>query len=63
MPAATIRVVPGAPLESTLFRRMRVRDPERAVQMPPLGTEIVDPDGLDLIERWIRSLTPSPPAP
>ena len=63
LPAATIRVVPGAPLESTLFRRMRVRDPERAVQMPPLGTEIVDPDGLDLIERWIRSLTPSPPAP
>ena len=28
------------------------------IQMPPLATEIVDPDGLTLIRDWITSLAP-----
>ncbi|MEO0324802.1 MAG: hypothetical protein AAF447_17700 [Myxococcota bacterium] len=59
LPVASIRVVPGAPLESTLFRRMRVRDEARVIQMPPLGTEFVDPEGIDLVERWILALPPA----
>jgi hypothetical protein len=53
--AAPTRIVePGKNSESVLVLRMRSRDP--LVQMPPLGTQIVDSAGLALIERWIDQL-------
>jgi hypothetical protein len=57
---APVRVAPGDPDRSVLLRRMRSRLP--AVQMPPLGTHLVDRDGVDLIERFIREdLAPATP--
>jgi hypothetical protein len=53
----------GAPLldasrpeTSVLAARMRSRN--ALAQMPPLGTQLVDNESLDLIERWIRQLPP-----
>jgi hypothetical protein len=50
-------VVAGDVAASVLPWRMRSRDPLE--QMPPVGTRIPDPEGLVLVERWIRSL-PTP---
>lgn len=50
-------VAPGHPAASVLAARMRSRDPQ--VQMPPVGTRLVDDEGLALVERWILSLTPA----
>jgi hypothetical protein len=69
---ATVRVVPGDLEASALYQVMNTRDavpgvdPEMmgadggvaAFQMPPLGSEITDPDGLAKISAWINSLTP-----
>jgi hypothetical protein len=52
---AEVRVDPGKPEHSVLFRRMSARDP--LDQMPPLGTEKPDREALALVERWIHSLT------
>ncbi len=51
-------IVPGRGDRSVLIARMRSR--ERWTQMPPLGTDLPDPQALELIERWIakRSLIP-----
>ncbi|HEX7718359.1 MAG TPA: hypothetical protein VF389_01015 [Woeseiaceae bacterium] len=46
------RLVPGHPESSLLTARMRSRNP--VLQMPPLGTRIVDTEGLALVERWIQ---------
>jgi hypothetical protein len=51
---AEVRVEPGEPEHSVLFRRMGARDP--LDQMPPLGTEKPDREALALVERWIHSL-------
>ena len=51
---AEVRVEPGKPEHSVLFRRMGARDP--LDQMPPLGTEKPDREALALVERWIHSL-------
>ncbi|HUM11651.1 MAG TPA: hypothetical protein VLT82_11930 [Myxococcaceae bacterium] len=51
---ARVRLDPGKPEHSVLFRRMGARDP--LDQMPPLGTEKPDRDALALVERWIHSL-------
>lgn len=51
---AELRVQPGKPAHSVLFRRMGARDP--LDQMPPLGTEMPDREALALVERWIHSL-------
>ncbi|HEY0706711.1 MAG TPA: hypothetical protein VGG33_07940, partial [Polyangia bacterium] len=54
------RIHAGRPDTSVLVTRMRSRDP--LVQMPPLGTQLVDQQGLALIERWIaetRAFAPS----
>jgi hypothetical protein len=48
---ATVRVVPGRPDRSVLLARARARDP--LSQMPPIGTQIVDHDGLAVLEAWI----------
>jgi hypothetical protein len=48
-------VLPGAPEQSPLFRRF-ARSSWFRRRMPPLATEVVDPGGLHLLERWIREL-------
>jgi hypothetical protein len=69
---ATVRVTPGDLEASALYQVMNTRDavpgvdPEMmgadggvaAFQMPPLGSEITDPDGLAKISAWITSLPP-----
>lgn len=57
VPGQAVRVAPGHPEDSVLVRRMGSRDP--LVQMPPLGTRVVDVDGVRLISRWIDELAPS----
>lgn len=46
-------VVPGDPGSSALLARMLLTDDQR---MPPIGTELVDDEGVALIERWITAL-------
>ena len=48
-------IVPGAPHQSFVWRRMSLRD-GGGWQMPPLATEMADDDGVRLIEEWIKSL-------
>ena len=63
-PEAGHLIEPGQPSHSTLALRMRSRDAR--VQMPPLGTDIADDEGLRLVERWIRqdlSVEPRSPTP
>lgn len=50
--AAGVIVTPGNPATSMLALRMRTRDPN--TQMPPLGTDLVDTEGVALVERWIN---------
>jgi hypothetical protein len=50
----TTRVVPGDPQHSGLLFRMMERRPE--TQMPTLGTELVDEEGIALVRAWIDSL-------
>ncbi|MCW5634406.1 MAG: hypothetical protein KIT17_13825 [Rubrivivax sp.] len=44
-------VTPGDPARSLLVQRMASREPR--LQMPPLGTQVPDADGLALVRRWI----------
>jgi len=46
-------VDPGSPATSVIHARMNRRDLK---QMPPLGTEVVDADGLAAVDAWISSL-------
>ncbi len=48
------RVAPGDVARSTLLQRLIVRG--AAIQMPPLGTRVVDEQGRALVQRWIESL-------
>ncbi len=48
------RIVAGSPEDSALLYRMAERG--NNAQMPPVGTEFSDPDGLALIAEWIRSM-------
>jgi hypothetical protein len=55
--AAGIRVVPGNPNMSVLYRQMtRLNLPMGLNPMPPVGVQIGDPDALMLIRQWIMSL-------
>lgn len=45
------RIFPGDPDRSVLVARISSRDP--FVQMPPLGTRLVDTDAVELIRQWI----------
>lgn len=58
-----VRIDPGSTSTSTLFVRDATRD-GGSVQMPPVGTEIVHPEGLAAVKAWIDSLpkTPKPDA-
>jgi hypothetical protein len=48
------RVVRGDPEASAIHHRMANRSP--GVQMPPLGTDVVDEAALHIVDDWIRSL-------
>lgn len=48
------RIVPGSPETSALFFRMGERG--NNAQMPPVGSEVVDAEGLEIIRTWIESL-------
>ena len=48
---ALSRIAPGRAADSLLLLRMRSR--HALLQMPPLGSNQPDPEGLALIERWI----------
>jgi mono/diheme cytochrome c family protein len=48
---ALLRVAPGDPERSGLLQRMGSRI--AALQMPPLGTELADPQAIELVRRWI----------
>lgn len=50
----TVHIDPGSPDTSALFLRASSRGTE--YQMPPLGTELADPDFVELLEAWITSL-------
>jgi len=47
-------IVPGSPDKSILIYRMKATDP--AVAMPELGREQLHPEGIRIVEAWIRSL-------
>jgi hypothetical protein len=51
-PGSARRIDPGSPATSAVYVRMTSRDP--LVQMPPLGTHVVDARIAELIEGWIR---------
>jgi hypothetical protein len=55
---AVERVCAGQPDKSVLVARMSSRHP--LVQMPPLGTRIVDDEAVNLIRRWIAEDLGSP---
>ncbi|HEX8164668.1 MAG TPA: hypothetical protein VF601_02650 [Beijerinckiaceae bacterium] len=50
-PDAVLRVDPGHPERSALMQRAGSR--YAALQMPPLGTELVDEEALGVLRRWI----------
>jgi hypothetical protein len=52
--AIVLRVDPGAPAMSALVARMSARGSKD--QMPPLATEMIDPDGIAAVSAWISGL-------
>jgi mono/diheme cytochrome c family protein len=50
-PDAVLRVEPGHPDRSGLMQRVSSRSP--SLQMPPLGTELIDDEAVRLLYRWI----------
>jgi mono/diheme cytochrome c family protein len=50
-PDAVERICPGRPDKSVVVARMASRNP--VLQMPPLGTRMVDEDAVELIRQWI----------
>jgi hypothetical protein len=57
-PEAVLRVEPQHPERSGLMQRVGSR--YSALQMPPLGTELVDKEAVELLERWINEVSASP---
>ena len=56
-----IRVVPGDPEASVLWQAMTGEDnAAEAKPMPPVGVQVVDQDGLELVAAWILSLAEEP---
>ena len=51
-------IVPGAPAQSLVSRRIHALD---AARMPPVGSLVVDVAGAALIDAWITSTTSCPP--
>lgn len=55
-----LRLVPGAPEASAISVRMHNRS---GYAMPKIGSNLVDPDGVAVVDAWIRDLTGCPLAP
>ena len=53
LPNARI-VAPGAPDSSVLLARVNSREP--LVQMPPMGSHVIDTAGVQLLRQWITEL-------
>ncbi len=53
-PDALLRIDPGHPDRSALVQRISSR--YAALQMPPLGTGLADPQAIELVRRWIAGL-------
>jgi len=54
-PAGTsLRIEPGHPDNSGIVQRVASRYP--ALQMPPLGTELVDSEAVSLLRRWVAEM-------
>jgi hypothetical protein len=51
-------IKPGDSLHSVLLQRMASRGTD---QMPPLGSSIPDPVGVELLQQWIGSIQNGPP--
>ena len=51
---ATERIIPGDPDMSLVVQRMESR--MDGIQMPPIGTEIVHPEGIEDVRAWITAL-------
>jgi uncharacterized repeat protein (TIGR03806 family) len=49
-------VAAGDPAGSLLLARLKTTDPD--LRMPPLGRNIVDPEGALVVEQWIQSMNP-----
>jgi hypothetical protein len=66
-PDAVLRIEAGHPERSALLQRIASRYP--ALQMPPLGTALVDEAAVELLRRWIleadatRDITPTEKGP
>lgn len=56
-----IRVIPGNPDESVLWRAVAGDDrgAEELKLMPPVGVQHLDAEGIDLLAEWIESLEPT----
>jgi hypothetical protein len=53
----TKRIMPKTPLMSGVRELMSLRGDENSKsQMPPIGTEITDPTGLQILDTWINAL-------
>jgi hypothetical protein len=51
---AIYRIDPGHPQRSALLERLASRDP--ALQMPPLGSALVDDEAVAIVTKWITEL-------
>lgn len=51
---AEYRIAAGSPQDSVVMQRMQTRG--SLAQMPPLGTELVDDQGVDTVRAWIETL-------
>ncbi len=60
-PGASAWIAPGAPASSAVLARMASRSP--ILQMPPLGTQLVDEEAVALVRSWIEQDLPSPDPP
>ncbi|HEY0707601.1 MAG TPA: hypothetical protein VGG33_12440 [Polyangia bacterium] len=58
--SGSLRIKPGSPIDSLLFRLATSRGPE---QMPPILTHKPDPDGTRVLREWIGSMTPTAALP
>jgi hypothetical protein len=57
---AIVRIAPQHPDRSALLKRIASRYPP--LQMPPLGTELVDRQAVELLSRWIAESEPVSPS-
>lgn len=56
--AGAMRLLPGSPEKSVLSLRMHALG--AMTRMPQIGTRVVDPVGVDVVDAWIRSVAACP---